>query len=241
MKKLLYIIVILFCVVEARPSDTLFPKYKNFVANRKALGELKNYQIVGVIIDEKNDSLEFVIHRILPDTLRLQIRFGEQYAITVINSNTGWIVDPTRKIYQPQELHPEEVSRIKFNILYLFGFFDENLFEPVSTEDWANPDTSFVSFVAVNSNKDTTFYNFGKVNFSDIYKIVKFYHSPYTFKIIPKYFFNFKGFVIPRVIEVVSNNTKKTLLYIVNININTDIDRNLFFFKKWIFIFVIYC
>jgi hypothetical protein len=30
-------------------------------------------------------------------------------------------------------------------------------------------------------------------------------------------------------------------LYIVNININTDIDRNLFFFKKWIFIFVIYC
>ena len=222
----------LLCVMEARASDTLFPKYKNFIANPKALSELKNYQIVGVIVDEKNDSLEFVMHRILPDTLRLQVRFGEQYAITVINSKTGWIVDPTRAIFQPQELHPEEISRVKFNILYLFSFFDENLFEPVRSEDRENPDTTFISFIAVNSNKDTTFYNFSKVNFSDIYKIVKFYHSPYTFKIIPKYFFNFKGLVIPRVIEVVSNNTKKTILYIVNININTDIDRNLFFFKK---------
>lgn len=229
---LIFSLFLAFNLSQLFSSDTLFPRYRNFFANPTALNELKNYQIVGIIVDEKNDSLEFVIHRILPDTLRLQIRFGTQYAITVITGNTGWIVDPTKGMLQPRELHPEEISRMSSNILSLFSFFDPNIFDNVKSTDLASLDTSYISFQIINSNNDTTTYFFNKVNFSDIFKVVKFYLSPHTFKIIPKFFFNFKGFSIPRVIEVIANNSRKTILSIVNININTEIDSNLFNFKK---------
>ncbi len=233
LRNLFFLLLLLsFNLSQLYTSDTLYPRYKNFLANPTALKALKNYQIVGIIVDEKNDSLEFVIHRILPDTIRLQIRFGTQYAITVITGETGWIVDPTQGIIQPRELHPEEISRMSSNILSLFSFFDPNIFDNVKSTDLTSPDTSYISFLIINSHSDTTTYFFNKVNFSDIFKVVKFYLSPHTFKIIPKFFFNFKGFSIPRVIEVIANNSRKTTLSIVNININTSIDSNLFNFKK---------
>ncbi|MCX7909830.1 MAG: hypothetical protein N2560_10015 [Ignavibacteria bacterium] len=213
-------------------SDSLYTKYRNFIANPKAVENLRTTQIIGVIVDDKNDSLEFVLHRIFPDTLRLQVRFGETYAITVITSQNGWIVDPMRKIYEPKELLPDEILRIRSNILNLFSFLDPNIFEKVSSWDTQSPDTNYISFGLVNSTNDTIYYYFNKFSYSDIYKVVRFYHSPYTFKIVPKNLFSYSGFKIPRQIEVFANGAKRTLMYIVNININGEIDRNLFILKK---------
>lgn len=213
-------------------SDTLFHKYKNFVTKPKAIENLRTLQIVGVIVDDRNDSLEFVLHRIFPDTIRLQVRFGETYAITVITGSTGWIVDPMRKIFEPRDLFPEELSRVRSNILNLFSFIDPNVIEDVKSWDLTTNDTNYISFAIINSTQDTIYYFFNKSDFSNNYRVIRFYHSPYTFKVYPKNLFSYNGFAIPRQIEVFANETKRTLMYIVQININGDIDRNLFFLKK---------
>lgn len=217
-------------------SDTLFARYKLFIAKPKAIEQLKTLQIVGVLVDDKNDSLEFVLHRIFPDTIRLQVRFGQTYAITVITGGTGWIVDPLRKIFEPKELMPDEVLRIKSNILNLFSFLDPNVLENVQSRDLESLDTNFISFEVINSLQDTIYYFFNKREYSDSYRIVRFYQSPYVFKIVPKFLFSYMGFAIPRQIEVFANDRKRTLMYIVNININSDIEKDLFILKKWIFL-----
>lgn len=213
-------------------SDTLFNKYKNFIAKPQALESLRTLQIVGVIVDDRNDSLEFVLHRIFPDTLRLQVRFGETYAITVITGSTGWIVDPMRHIFEPKELHSDELLRVRSNILNLFSFLDPNVIEQVKSWDLVPNDTNFLSFAVCNTSQDTIFYYFDKSNFSNNFRIIRFYLSPYTFKVYPKNLFSYNGFAIPRQIEVFANETKRTLMYIVQININGEIDRNLFILKK---------
>ncbi|MGB9771774.1 MAG: hypothetical protein ACPLX7_07340 [Candidatus Kapaibacteriota bacterium] len=224
--------ICLYFTTSCFASDSLFVRYKAFVAKPGSIQKLKTLQIVGVLVSDRNDSLEFVLHRIFPDTIRLQVRFGDTYAITVITAETGWIVDPTRKIFEPKELLRDEVQRIKSNILNLFGFLDPNVLDSVRARNVANPDTNYVSFEVINSTLDTTYYFFHKKDFSDSYRIVRFYHSPYYFKIIPKLLFSYMGFAIPRQIEVFANEKKRTLLYIVNININSDIERDLFILKK---------
>lgn len=225
-------VLIFFSLNGVYGSDTLFAKYKIFIAKPKAIENLRTLQLVGVIVDDKNDSLEFVLHRILPDTLRLQVRFGKTHAITVICGQTGWIVDPMRNIFDPKELHPDEIWRIRSNILNLFSFIDQNLIEQVKSWDKVGPDTNYISFAVENSTKDTIYYYFNKSNYSDNYRIINFFHFPYTFKVIPKSFFAYMGWSIPRQIEVYANEIKKTILFLVNININGHIDRNLFLLKK---------
>ncbi|MFN3781665.1 MAG: hypothetical protein ACK4SO_05785 [Candidatus Kapaibacteriota bacterium] len=233
MFKILLVAIIIFCKFQTVfGSDTLFLKYKRFVANPKTIENTKTLQLVGVIVNERNDSLEFVLHRIFPDTLRLQIRFEQGYAITVITGNSGWIVDPLQKIFEPREMHPDEIQRIRSNILNLFAFLDPNLFEPVNSWDFDSGDTNYISFGISNSTGDTVNYFFNKFNFSDSYRIIKFYHSPYLFKVVPKNTFAYMGWKVPRQIEVFANGVKRTLMYIVNININGEIDKDLFRLKK---------
>lgn len=187
MFKVILVLFIVFCQFQTGfGSDTLFLKYKRFVANPKSLESIKTMQLVGVIVGERNDSLEFVLHRIFPDTIRLQIRFEEGFAITVITGHSGWIVDPMQKIYEPRQMHIDEIQRIRSNILNLFSFIDPNLLEPVTSWDFDSGDTNYVSFGVCNSTKDTVSYFFNKLNFSDSYRIIKFYHSPYIFKVVPK-------------------------------------------------------
>ncbi|MCX7879679.1 MAG: hypothetical protein N2517_03370 [Ignavibacteria bacterium] len=230
--KILFAFLISVLITNAQINNTLFESYKNFLAKPSALNSLKNYQIIGVIINENNDSLEFVLHRLLPDTLRLQVRFDNIYAITVVKGTIGWIVDPTRNIYQPTDLHPEEVVRTKSNILSLFSFFDNNIFEQLKILDNQKEDVEYHSFSIVNLTNDTTTYFLSKKNELDIYKLVSFYQSPFTFKIIPRNFFQYKGFAVPRTLEIIANNSKKTIVQIVSININSEIDKNLFFYNK---------
>ncbi|MEJ5287599.1 MAG: hypothetical protein WHV60_10360 [Bacteroidota bacterium] len=233
MKKQILVILFVYIVgTFAFASDTLFTRYKYFIAKPKAIETLNTVQIIGVLVDDKNDSLEFVLHQILPDTLRLQVRFGETYAITVITGQTGWIVDPTRKIYQPKELLPDEISRTKSNILNLFSFLDPNVFDNVQSRDIESLDTNYISFEVINTTQDTIYYFFNKHDPTDGFRIVRFHLSPHFFKIIPKFLFSYAGFAIPRQIEVIANEKKRTLMYIVNINFNSEIDRDLFLLKK---------
>lgn len=213
-------------------TDTLFNKFRNFIGKPQDLIKAQRLQIVGVITDGSKDSLEFVYHRIFPDTLRLQIRFGNEYAITVITRDSGWTVDPTRKIFEPTELFPEEVKRMRSNILNLFSFFDENLFQRFKSSDLPSSDSTYASFQIINTDNDTIRYYLQKSNAVTFHKEIKFYQSPYVFKIYPKDFFVYEGIKIPRTLEVVSSDNKKTRLVIVNIRYNPDFDRNLFFYKK---------
>lgn len=238
MKIKLSLIIIMGAVLFARNgfghegTDTLFHKFRNFIAKPQDLAKAYRLQIIGVITDESKDSLEFVYHRIFPDTLRLQIRFGNDYAITVITHDSGWTVDPTRKIFEPTELFPEELKRMRSNILNLFSFFDENLIQRFKSVDLPSTDTAYVSFQVVNRDNDTIRYFLQKANAVTFYKEIKFYQSPYIFKIYPKEFFVYEGIKIPRTLEIVSNDKKKTKLVIVNIRYNPDFDKNLFFYKK---------
>jgi len=232
MRILLIAIFSFFWVCTTFASDTLFAKYKRFIAKPEAAKNLKTLQIVGVIVQNNNDSLEFVLHKVFPDTLRLQVRFGDTYAVTVITSQTGWIVDPMRQIIEPKELLPDELRRVKSNILNLFAFIDPCIWDSVNSWDVYNPDTNYISFALINSTQDSIVYVFNKKDFSDNYRLLRFYHSPYLFKLMPKNFFSYMGFSIPRQIEVYVNDLKKTLMYIVNININGEIDRDLFRLKK---------
>jgi hypothetical protein len=213
-------------------SDTLFHKFRNFIGKPQDLTKAYRLQIIGVITDGSKDSLEFVYHRIFPDTLRLQIRFGNEYAITVITHDSGWTVDPTRKIFEPAELFPEEVRRMRSNILNLFSFFDENLIQRFKSADLPSSDTAYVSFQIINTDNDTIRYYLQKANAVAFYKEIKFYQSPYVFKIYPKDFFVYEGIKIPRTLEIVASDKKKTKLVIVNIRYNPDFDKNLFFYRK---------
>lgn len=213
-------------------ADTLFNKFRNFIGKQQDLIKAYRLQIIGVITDGGKDSLEFVYHRIFPDTLRLQIRFGNEYAITVITHNSGWTVDPTRKIFEPTELFPDEVKRMRSNILNLFSFFDENLIQHFKSADLPSSDTAYVSFQIINSDNDTIRYYLQKANTVSFYKEIKFYQSPYVFKIYPKDFFVYEGVKIPRTLEIVSSDKKRTKLVIVNIRYNPDFDKNLFFYTK---------
>lgn len=216
----------------AESSDTLFHKFRDFIGKPQDLIKAQRLQIIGVITDGSKDSLEFVYHRIFPDTLRLQIRFGNEYAITVITRDSGWTVDPTRKIFEPTELFPEEVKRMRSNILNLFSFFDENLIQRFKSVDLPSADSTYVSFQVTNSDNDTIRYFLQKSNAVTFYKEIKFYQSPYVFKIYPKDFFLYEGIKIPRTLEIVSSDKKKTKLVIVNIRYNPELDKNLFFYQK---------
>lgn len=232
LKVLLLLFIVWSQLKPAFASDTFFQKYKRYVANPKTIENTKTLQLVGVIVNDKNDSLEFVLHRIFPDTLRLQVRFVDGYAITVITGESGWIVDPMQKILEPREMYPEEIHRVRSNILNLFSFVDPNLLEPVISWDFDSGDTNYVSFGISNKTQDTIYYFFNKLNYSDSYRIIKFFHSPYVFKLIPKNTFAYFGWKVPRQIEIFANDVKRTLMYIVNININGEIDRELFILKR---------
>ncbi|MGQ9820056.1 MAG: hypothetical protein ACUVQ1_09085 [Candidatus Kapaibacteriales bacterium] len=211
--------------------DSLFTKFKKFIFGNLDRQSLKSYQIVGIIETDQNDTLEFVLQRIIPDTLRLQVKFPhDNYAITCITSNSGWIVDPTRKIFEPTDLLPEEINYMKSNILTLFSFIDENLLfaSKAVVLSFGNSDT--LGFKVIDKLNSEISYLFKKTNVLDYYKEVNF--GKYHFQIIPSGFFSYQDFKIPRAIQIISNQIKKTNLIIQNINFEPKFERNLFFYKK---------
>lgn len=234
--KLGFIIIMLFIFCRDsfgfETTDTLFQKFRNVIVKPNDFIKAYRFQIIGVIVDDNKDSLEFVYHHIFPDTLRLQIRFGKDYAITVITHDSGWTVDPTRKIFEPTELFPEELKRMRSNILNLFSFLDENLINHYKSTDLVSNDTDYVAFQVINNENDTIKYFLRKSNTINYYKEIKFYQSPYVFRVFPKEFFTYEGIKIPRTLEITSNDKKKTKIVIVNINYNPEFDKNLFFYKK---------
>lgn len=214
-------------------ANSLFINFRKFFAGNTEWQNLKAYQIIGIIENDHNDSLEFVLQRIIPDTLRLQVRFPEEvYAITCITSNTGWIVDPTRKIFSPIDLHPEEIIQMKAKILNLFAFIDENLISEAQLEEISTNDTNTIGFKIIDKQKNQIIYNLKKSTKIDFYKEIKFYGTNFDFRLIPTDFFSYQGIKIPRKIEVISNQSKKTYLSILNISFDPKFEKNLFFYSK---------
>lgn len=220
----------LFLIAEA---DSVFLNYKSFIANDTVWTHLKSYQIIGIIQTDTDDSLEFVLQRIIPDTLRLQIKFSSQnYAITCITSQNGWIVDPTRQIFDPTDLHPEEIIHMKSNILNLFSFIDENLISHQTLHEISTNDSNLFGFRVIDNNKNEISYFISKTFKIDIIKEIKFKGSNFLFRLKPTEFFVYNGFTIPRKIQIIVNNTKKTNLIIQNIIFNPNLDNNLFYYIK---------
>ncbi len=228
----IFVFIIISLIGVSTTQASVFEKFRNIVGGKSNFAKVQQYLIIGVIVDNEKDSLEFVLHRILPDTLRLQVRYNDVYAITVITKNTGWTVDPTRKIYEPTELFPEEIIRMKSNILTLFSFVDENLFANSETYEFQPNDTNYLAFKVITEPRDTISYFIKKSEQFEFFKEVKFKNMPYVFKIYPSEFFVYEKLLIPRTIVVNFNDIKKTKMYIVNINFKPDIDPNLFIFKK---------
>lgn len=214
-------------------ADTLFSTFKKLMFGSTVWQNPKSYQIVGIIETDQKDTLEFVLQRIIPDTLRLQVKFPHNnYAITCINSNSGWTVDPTRKIFEPTDLYPEEINFMKTNILILFSFIDENLLftQEVTYLSPSNSDT--LGFKIIDKQHNEISYFIKRASTLEYFKEVKLNIKNYHFQIFPSEFFSYQEFKIPRKIQVFSNNFKKTILIIQNINFEQKFKRNLFFYNK---------
>lgn len=229
----LFLLIVCSSYILSENGDTLFSTFKKFMFGNSDSQNLKSYQIVGIIETDQRDSLEFVLQRIIPDTLRLQIKFPQDnYAITCITSNSGWIVDPTRKIFEPTDLHPEEINFIKTNILTLFSFIDENLLftQNITELTFGNSDT--LGFELIDKQHNEISYFIKKTGLFEYYKEIKFHVGNYFFQIFPSEFFSYQEFKIPRKIKVISNNIKKTILTIQSINFDPKFEKNLFYYNK---------
>lgn len=233
--KIFFILLLVVCPYHIlfANGDTLFSTLKKLMFGNTDLQNSKSYQIVGIIETDQRDTLEFVLQRIIPDTLRLQVKFpNDNYAITCITSNSGWIVDPTRKIFEPTDLHPEEVNFMKTNILALFSFIDENLLITQKVLHLSSSNSDTLGFQIIDKQHNEISYFIKKTSIFEYYKEVKFNVGNYYFQIFPSEFFSFQEFKIPRKLQVISNKIKKTILTIQNINFDPKFEKNLFYYNK---------
>ena len=202
------------------------------------LSTVKTIKVVGKI---QSEGVEFamVFMKKFPKKTRFQVDLNGQSGITVFNGDSGWIIDPSKQVFEPTVLSKIEMSQVKPMIEYFFIFLDNFLLNYQSDSlkpVFAGTDTvegQEVFKVKVEMKDNTTLtYFYDTKTYLDIKHEVKFKFLPEPFALNLRNFFTVKDVTIPFIIDSRQGSKRNTRITIDNLQIDNEIKDDLFEMKK---------
>lgn len=214
--------------------DDIISKNISARGGAQKLADIQTLKIVGKI---QTEGVEFplVYIRKYPDKTRFQVDLNGQNAVTVFKQNTGWMIDPSRKIFKPTVLTAGELQQIKPMIDYFFVFVDQTLInykadslKPVlAGTDTVENNPAIKLKVLLKDNTEITYF-YDTKTFFDVKHEVKFKYMAEPFTVSLKEFFTIHDLNVPRIIDSRQGNKRTTRMIIESVQIDNDIEDEIF-------------
>jgi len=220
--------------LSAQTADEIIKKNIEARGGFDKLSTIKSIKIIGKIQSEGVE-LPMVFIKKFPSKVRFQVDLNGQNGITVFKGDSGWMIDPSKKVFVPTNLSPKEISQMKPMIDYFFVFFDNFLLN--YAKDSLNPvfigkdsveGKEAFKVSVIMKDKTTLTYYYDAKTYLDIKHEVKFNYLPEPFILNLRNFFTVKDITIPYIIDTKQGNMRNTRMLIENLQIDNDVSDEIF-------------
>ncbi len=211
--------------LQARGGDNL-----NSIAAVKFIGK----------IETAGKTYKMLFIKKLPDKIRFQVDMNGTPGVTVFDSDSGWIFDPSQGQYEPKKLTLDEIKQKKPLISYLMVFFDDLLLHSKEKsykisyigKEKIDGKTAYKLLVMLKDGTVITYYIDTKTYLDYQHKVL-FPDLNVIFDIELSNFAIVDGINIPLVIESKVHNQRMTKITIETIKINPELNDKYFEMPKF--------
>lgn len=240
MRKISLILVLVFFAAAALTAFEPLAVIKNNIVKRGGsvrYSNLKSLRVVGKIVSE---GVEFptVFTWKAPDKFKFQNMLGGNEAVTVLVADSGWMIDPTNKIFEPVKLTEKEFDQMKPLMLSIFNYLNYDLYrymihydEQTSMKPATSSDSSNFIIKLDDGHGNSIEYYFDNTTFLDTKHEITLSYLPVPLHITFKDYFTLDGVTLPRTIESQVGDSRKAKVTIDNIKIDTEISDDIFKIK----------
>ena len=226
-------------IIFAQTADELIKKNLNARGGIANLMKIENIKLIGSI-ETNGMTLKMMYLKKMPDKIRFQIENKNMPGVTVFNSDSGWIFDPSQGMSSPRMLSNQEVEQKKPLIEYLMVFFDDLLLRHKGEsykvsyigKDTVDKRLAYKLLVMLKNGIVINYYIDAK-NSMDYFHKVFFPDLNTAFDISLSNFATVEGINIPLTIESKIKNQSMTKVTIETIKINDVIDEEYFVMPKF--------